>query len=144
LSSIRNGRSWRDYGSTALPLNLSSSPFANPITGVGAGGSVFDHIDPELSWRIALIYKPRPNGSIYFDAGNSFNPSAEALSLSLATAPLPPVENNITYEIGTKWEMIDGALSIDGSLFRTKQLNVREPDPTNPLDRLLVLCPRQL
>lgn len=61
----------------------------------------FDHIDRELSWRTALIYKPLPNGSLYFDAGNSFNPSAEALLLSLATAPLPPVET-ITYEIGTK------------------------------------------
>jgi catecholate siderophore receptor len=110
--------------------------FANPITGSGAGGSVLDHIDREVSWRTALIYKPRPNGSIYFNAGNSFNPSAEALSLSLAPAPLLPVEN-ITYEIGTKWELIDGALSINGSLFRTEQLNVREPDPTNPLFNIL-------
>ena len=58
-----------------------------------------------VSWRGALIYKPLPNGSIYFDAGTSFNPSAEALSLSLATAPLPPVEN-MTSEIGTKWELL--------------------------------------
>jgi catecholate siderophore receptor len=118
--------------------------FANPITGVGAGGSVFDHIDRELSWRAALIYKPLPNGSIYVDGGNSFNPSAEALSLSLATAPLPPVEN-ITAELGTKWELIDGALSINTSLFRTKQLNVREPDPTNPLFNILGnLCKSRL
>lgn len=110
--------------------------FANPVTGAGAGGSVFDHIDRELSYRGAIVYKPRPNGSIYFDAGNSFNPSAEALSLSLATAPLPPVEN-ITYELGTKWDLIDGALSVNASLFRTEQINVREPDPNNPLFNIL-------
>jgi catecholate siderophore receptor len=97
---------------------------------------VFDHIDRELSYRGAIIYKPLPNGSIYFDAGNSFNPSAEALSLSLATAPLPPVEN-ITYELGTKWDLIDSALSVNASLFRTEQINVREPDPTNPLFNIL-------
>jgi catecholate siderophore receptor len=116
--------------------DFEQQAFANPVTGAGSGGSVFDHIDRELSWRTALIYKPLPNGSLYFDAGNSFNPSAEALSLSLATAPLPPVEN-ITYEIGTKWELIDGALSVNGSLFRTEQINVREPDPTNPLFNIL-------
>jgi len=116
--------------------DFEQQAFANPVTGAGAGGSVFDHIDRELSWRTALISKPLPNGSLYFDAGNSFNPSAEALSLSLATAPLPPVEN-ITYEIGTKWELIDGALSVNGSVFRTEQINVREPDPTNPLFNIL-------
>lgn len=36
-----------------------------------------------------------------------------------------------------KWELIDGALSINGSLFRTKQINVRAPDPTNPLLNIL-------
>jgi len=116
--------------------DFEQQAFANPVTGAGSGGSVFDHIDRELSWRTALIYKPLPSGSLYFDAGNSFNPSAEALSLSLATAPLPPVEN-ITYEIGTKWELIDGALSVNGSLFRTEQINVREPDPTNPLFNII-------
>jgi catecholate siderophore receptor len=116
--------------------SFEQQAFANLVTGVGAGGSIFDHIDRELSYRGAIIYKPLPNGSIYFDAGNSFNPSAEALSLSLATAPLPPVEN-ITYEVGTKWELIDGALSINGSLFRTEQINVREPDPNNALFNIL-------
>jgi catecholate siderophore receptor len=110
--------------------------FANPVTGVAAASSVFDHIDRELSYRGAIIYKPLPNGSIYFDAGNSFHPSAEALSLSPATAPLPPVEN-ITYELGTKWELIGGALSVNASVFHTEQINVREPDPTNPLFNIL-------
>ena len=47
------------------------------------------------SWRGALVYKPKPNGSIYFDAGNSFNPSAETLSLSAANANTPP-EKSLT------------------------------------------------
>ena len=51
------------------------------------------------SWRAALVYKPVTIGSIYFDAGTSFNPSAESLSLSAATANLPP-EKNRTYELG--------------------------------------------
>ena len=56
--------------------------------------------------------------------------------MSLATSPLPPVIN-MTSEIGTKWELLDGGLSINASLFRTVQQNVREPDPNNPLFNIL-------
>jgi catecholate siderophore receptor len=80
------------------------------------------------SWRGALVYKPVANGAIYFDYGTSFDPSAETLSLSLATAALPP-EKNRTFELGTKWEFLSGKLSVSGALFRTEQLNAREPDP---------------
>ena len=48
-----------------------------------------------------MVYKPVSIGSIYFDAGTSFNPSAESLSLSASTANLPP-EKNRTYEFGTQ------------------------------------------
>jgi catecholate siderophore receptor len=83
-----------------------------------------------------LIYKPLPNETIYADGGSSFNPSAEVLSLSLATAPLPPV-SNLTSEFGSKWELLDGGLSINGSIFRTVQQNAREPDPNNSLFNIL-------
>jgi catecholate siderophore receptor len=33
------------------------------------------------SYRAAIVYKPAPNGSIYFAYGTSFNPSAETLTL---------------------------------------------------------------
>src|SRR5215472_4758360 len=117
--------------------NFTQVAFPNPVTGViTTPGASFNQINGFVSWRGALIYKPLPNGSIYVDGGNSFNPSAEALSLSLATSPLPPVINT-TAEMGTKWELLDGGLSINGSLFRTVQQNVREPDPNNPLFNIL-------
>jgi catecholate siderophore receptor len=105
--------------------------YANPDTGAGAGGSAFHETNYHLSWRGALVYKPLPNGSIYFDAGTSFDPSAEALSLSAANQALPPVENK-SYEFGSKWEFFDSRMALDGALFRTNQINVSEPDPNNP------------
>jgi len=84
------------------------------------------------SWRAAVVYKPEPNGSFYFDCGTSFNPSAESLSLSAATADTPP-EKNRTFEIGTKWDLGKQRLSLGGSVFRTDKTNAREPDPDNPL-----------
>jgi catecholate siderophore receptor len=112
--------------------------FPNPVTGANnsPNGAIFNQINGMVSWRSALIYKPLPNGTIYVDGGSSFNPSAEALSLSLATSPLPPVQN-LTAEIGSKWEFFDGSLSVNGSLFRTVQQNAREPDPNNPLFNIL-------
>ena len=68
-----------------------------------APAAAFNRVDEMPSWRAALVYKPVSIGSIYFDAGTSFNPSAESLSLSASTANLPP-EKNRTYEFGTKWD----------------------------------------
>jgi catecholate siderophore receptor len=88
------------------------------------------------SWRTALVYKPVSIGSVYFAAGTSFNPSAEALSLSASTASLPP-EKNRTYEFGTKWDLPNSRLSLRASVFQTTKLNAREPDPTNSLLNVL-------
>ena len=68
-----------------------------------APAAAFRRVDEMPSWKAAVVYKPVSMGSIYFDAGTSFNPSAESLSLSASTASLPP-EKNRTYEFGTKWD----------------------------------------
>ena len=77
-------------------------PFRRGLQPVSvAPAAAFTQIIGLPSWRGALVYKPKPNGSIYFDAGNSFNPSAETLSLSAANANTPP-EKSLTYEGGTQ------------------------------------------
>ena len=88
------------------------------------------------TWRAALVYKPVPAGSIYFAAGTSFNPSAESLSLSASNANLPP-EKNKTYELGSKWDLDGGKMSVRGAVFRTEKTNAREPDPNNSLLNVL-------
>jgi catecholate siderophore receptor len=97
-----------------------------------APASAFNRVDEMPSWRAALVFKPVDSASIYFDAGTSFNPSAESLSLSAAAANLAP-EKNITYEIGTKWDLNHRRFSVTGAAFETEKTNAREPDPDNPL-----------
>jgi catecholate siderophore receptor len=82
------------------------------------------------SYRAALVFKPNQHGSVYFDYGTSFNPSAESLSLSVATSVLPP-EQNESYEAGAKYSLLRDRLMLDGAWFRTTKLNARETDPTN-------------
>ncbi len=101
------------------------------------------HLDEMLSYRAALAYKPQPNGSIYFSFGTSFNPSAEDLSLisssrsfSLNNANLDP-EKNRNYELGSKWELLEGRLDLSGAIFRAEKTNARVPDPQNILLNIL-------
>ena len=101
-----------------------------------APASAFHRVDEMTSWRAAVVYKPVAMGSVYADAGTSFNPSAESLSLSASSANLPP-EKNRTLELGTKWDFPQDRLSLRAAIFQTKKLNAREPDPSNPLLNVL-------
>lgn len=102
--------------------------------------SAFTRVDRMTSWRGALVFKPVPVGSVYFDYGTSFNPSAESLSLTAGSANLPPEENR-TFEVGSKWDLRHGKLNLAGAVFRTDKTNARETSPTNSL--LTVLAGNQ-
>ena len=93
-------------------------------------------IDKKPTYRAAFVVKPNEHGSIYFDYGTSFNPSAESLALSASTYVLPPEENE-TYEVGSKWDLLHEHLTLAGSLFRTVKDNARESSPANSLITVL-------
>ncbi|MBV8867413.1 MAG: TonB-dependent siderophore receptor [Acidobacteriaceae bacterium] len=114
--------------------------FDNTYNQTVAPASHFNRVDQKPTWRGAVVYKPVPIASFYIDAGTSFNPSAEALSLSAGTANLPP-ESNLTYEFGTKWDLNRSRLQVNGSWFRTTKQNARESSPINSL--LYVLAGNQ-
>ena len=97
--------------------------------------TAFTRVDAKPSWRGAVVFKPAASGSVYVDYGTSFNPSAETLSLTAATANLPP-ESNRTVELGSKWDL-GGRLSARAAVFQTEKLNAREPDPNNSLLNVL-------
>ncbi|RXH58799.1 Ferrichrome-iron receptor [Granulicella sibirica] len=87
-------------------------------------------IDKKPSYRAAFVVKPTASGSVYFDYGTSFNPSAEALSLSVSTTVLPPEENE-TYELGSKWGFLHDRLSLAAAIFQTTKNNAKETSPAN-------------
>ncbi|WP_298722162.1 TonB-dependent siderophore receptor [uncultured Oceanisphaera sp.] len=94
--------------------------------------------DQMFSGRAGLVFKPADNGRIYLAYGTSFNPSAEALATSgglprgNGAENLAPEKNN-TWELGTKWELMDGRLGLDGALFRVDKTNAREKDANDDL-----------
>jgi len=122
IDILKLGEHWQLIGGTRWDyFNASYRQSVAPA-------SAYDQAISATSWRGGLVYKPVANGAIYFDYGTSFDPSAETLSLSAATAALPP-EKNQTFELGSKWDFLSDALSLRGALFRIEQLNAREPDP---------------
>ncbi len=89
-----------------------------------------DAKEKELSWNLGVVYKPTDNSSLYFAAGNSFSPSAEDLTASSRgnNAELDP-EETMSYELGAKWEPIDGRLFTSVAIFRTEKNHARTDDP---------------
>jgi catecholate siderophore receptor len=81
--------------------------------------------------RASLIIKPTPRQTYYFSYGTSFDPSAEALTLTAKTAGLGPVKAN-SFEVGAKSEWLNEHLMLTQALFRTVVDNAQTNDPDNP------------
>jgi len=148
LETMQLGQHWELTGGARFDrFNTDEKSISYPTPKqAGADGPVIQgapiitypsRLDRKPSWRGAVVYKPRENGSIYFDYGTSWNPSAETLSLTVGpagtgTANLAP-EFNRSYEAGTKWDFNQSRLSLRADLFRTTKDNAREASPTNSL-----------
>lgn len=130
VDTVRLNQHWSVIG--GLRWDRFDTDYSQSVAPTAA----FERLDQKPSYRAAVVYKPKPYATIYFDYGTSFNPSAESLSLSANNANLPP-ENNRMFEFGSKWDFPSKRLSIEGAVFRTDKLNAREPDPNNPLLNVL-------
>ena len=129
LFELSGGIRW-DYFDTVYN---SYQPTPPPPGGtVSATVGPISRLDKQPSYRAAFVFKPTRNGSIYFDYGTSFNPSAESLSLSVPqTNSLLAPEQSKTFEVGAKYSLMNQRLMLDGAWFRTQKDNARETDPTN-------------
>ena len=107
-----------------------SADYAQLALATGAALNL-SHVDRLGSPRAAVVIKPTPLQSYYLSYGTSFDPSAEALSLTTKTANLGPVKAH-TYEAGAKIGVLDGTLSLTGAVFRTQVDNAQTNDPENP------------
>jgi catecholate siderophore receptor len=135
---MSGGVRW-DYFDTVFNLYAPSTSIV--------GAALTPNIPPieqkveQPTYRAAFVFKPNRRSSVYFDYGTSFDPSAETLSLSVASSLLPPEENE-SYEFGAKYSLLQGRLQLEGALFRTEQDNARETSPTN--SNVIVLAGNQL
>jgi catecholate siderophore receptor len=90
-----------------------------------------------FSHKLALIYKPVKQGSIYLGYGTSYNPTIDGASnaglgltpsaTNTSTVGLKP-EHTSSYELGTKWDVLEERLSLTAALFRSEKSNARTTD----------------
>lgn len=93
--------------------------------------------DTLLNYQLGLVYKPADNGSIYVSYATSSTPSSADLGEGSGNSLAPgrgnsglnaddmAPEKNRTYEIGTKWDLLDERMSLTAAVFRTETTNAR-------------------
>ena len=93
-----------------------------------------DDSDTLTSWNLGGVYKPAENGSVYVSyatsstppGGNNFQLSATAGNQ--ANSALDPQETK-SWELGTKWELLNKRLNVAAALFRTDNDKQTTYDP---------------
>jgi len=128
-----NKASYESY--TATPTaGLTVAP--GPLTAALTNPLVND--DDLLSYRASLVYKPVEAGSIYAAYGNSKLPSTATVDGSCGVSCNADPQIAKTYEVGAKWDFLEGQLGVTGAVFRTDRTNylVASGDPTVPSQQL--------
>lgn len=113
------------------------------ITGANAPAKNDDEL---FSYRAGLLFKPQENGTLYLSYGNSKTPSKTSVNAACTLAQtvtggvgqgnancnVDP-ETAVSYELGTKWELLGQRLAVTAAVFRNDRKNYRvsDPDPTN-------------
>lgn len=136
-SGARTRNTGRDFGLYAIDTVkigeqwevVGGARYDNFKADTNTGTATYSLSDTMVSWQGAVVYKPVKTVSLYASASTSFNPSVEAAqsSLSATTVSLKPQEN-LSYEVGAKWDAIPDRLQLTAALFRTEKTNVRETD----------------
>ncbi|PZQ19698.1 MAG: TonB-dependent siderophore receptor [Rhodanobacter denitrificans] len=128
----------RNEGSSTAYTVSTAAGSVGQITGAAAP---VDNDDNLFSFRGGLVYKPVENGTVYLAYSNSKTPSKASVNGSCTASSTTGTANcnvdpetAVNYELGTKWDFLDGALSLTGSVFRNDRKNYRvnDPDPLNP------------
>jgi len=84
----------------------------------------FDSAALMFSPRGGVIWKPLEEWAFYASLGMSHNPAAENYALNTNT---DEPEETISFEIGAKGELLDGALGLSVALFRVDKYKARTP-----------------
>lgn len=115
---------------------------------VDTGTPTIHRNDRMFNYTAGLLYKPAPNGSVYFNIGTSSNPTGETAGQSggadgvaggrlfAGNMHVPP-ERTRAIELGTKWDILDNKLSLTAAIFKTKKTDARAFDASTGTNALV-------
>lgn len=124
--TVELNKQWKVVG--GLRWDRYSASITNSInSGNTAGNTTVPSANQTVKFtsvRGGVIYQPTDSQSYYASYGTSFNPSLEQLTVTSGQQDLGP-EKSRSYEIGAKWDLLDGNLSLNSALFRIEKNNAR-------------------
>ncbi|MFT0548032.1 TonB-dependent receptor [Allopusillimonas ginsengisoli] len=102
-------------------------------------GDKLSYTQSEGIWsgRLGIVYKPVDYGSIYVAYSQASQPSAAAAASRSGGGGNNDVANYSpgkakTWELGTKWDLLDKKLALTAALFQVEQSNPTDTDPDDP------------
>lgn len=114
-----------EYDALTLPSGSSSLVPAN-----------FAAHDTLVSWKLGGLFKPTPFSSVYASYAKSLTPPGSAnftLSETGANSSAAEPQETHHYEIGTKWDLLEGKLALNAAAYRTENENQFTIDPITQL-----------
>lgn len=114
-----------EYDALTLPSGSSSLVPAN-----------FGAHDTLVSWKLGGLFKPTTFSSVYASYAKSLTPPGSAnftLSETGANSSAAEPQETHHYEIGTKWDLLEGKLALNAAAYRTENENQFTIDPITQL-----------
>jgi catecholate siderophore receptor len=125
FDSVELNQRWQVSGGVRLERYDTS------FNSVAATGVVTDleGTDTLISGKAGLLFRASANGNVYVSYGTSMTPPGSAnftLSAQANNQNNPNVDpqKSTNYEVGTKWDVAGGRLSLNGAVFHTRNENV--------------------
>jgi len=150
FDTLKFGEHWQvnagtrmDHYTTDYSSTVACGARNGPVCGTLPTGTVVQGLttttgDNLWNWKLGVLYKPVPYGSFYVNyAVSAEPPGGNTLTLSSSTNSLDnpnlEPERARTYEIGTKWELLDQRILLTGALYQTTVSNDLVQDPVTLL-----------
>lgn len=92
------------------------------------GSRSWEKADKAVMPRAGLIYDLTDSLAVYVNAARSYKPNSGASRLGAGFDP----EQGKSYEVGVKWEALDGQLSVNAAVYHIAKQNVLTLDPLDP------------
>ena len=142
MFSINAGIRWENNEGEFTSATIAVPYPAPPASPVITTAPTARNAETLVSYRIGGVFKPMENASIYLAYGNVSTPSQAtvnggcALTGTAQNCQLDPEEGEVI-ELGTKWDLLDGRLSLTGALFQNTRDKIRlaSNDPGIPVQQ---------
>ena len=150
FDTLKFGEQWQvnagvrfDHYTTDFDSTVICGAKNGPVCAPRPAGTLVRGVDDRTSgnlpnYKLGVLYKPTANGSIYANFAMSQEPpggNTLTLSASANSADNPNFQPQKarTFELGTKWDLLDHQLLLTGALYRTTVTNDLVQDPVDLL-----------